>query len=58
MLFASLGAKEGSFQSEIRYGRIAWAAFLDEIPDSARLDDCHVPWKIRREIHYIDMFPI
>jgi len=22
-----------------------------------RLDDCRVPWRIRREIHYIDLYP-
>ena len=51
--------KRGSFQSEIRYaldcaGRVP----LDEtylIP--VRLDDCRVPWRIRREIQYIDLFP-
>jgi hypothetical protein len=51
--------KKGSFQSEIRYALdCARRVPLDEtylIP--VRLDDCHVPWKIRREIQYIDLFP-
>ena len=51
--------KKGSFQSEIRYALdCARRVPLDEtylIP--ARLDDCRVPWKIRREIQYIDLFP-
>ena len=52
-------SKKGSFQSEIRYALdCARRVPLDEtylIP--VRLDDCHVPWKIRREIQYIDLFP-
>ena len=52
-------SKKGSFQSEIRYALdCARRVPLDEtflIP--VRLDDCRVPWKIRREIQYIDLFP-
>jgi len=51
--------KKGAFQAEIRYALdCARRVPLDEaflIP--LRLDDCHVPWRIRREIHYIDLFP-
>jgi hypothetical protein len=50
--------KKGAFQAEIRYALdCAERVPLDEtflIP--ARLDDCQVPWKIRREIQYIDLF--
>jgi hypothetical protein len=51
--------KKGAFQAEIRYALdCAERVPLDDtflIP--ARLDDCRVPWKIRREIQYIDLFP-
>ena len=51
--------KKGSFQSEIRYALdCARRVPLDEaflIP--ARLDDCRLPARIRREIHYVDLFP-
>jgi TIR domain-containing protein len=51
--------KKGSFQSEVRYALdCAQRVPLDEtylIP--VRLDECRVPWKIRREIQYIDLFP-
>jgi hypothetical protein len=51
--------KKGAFQSEIRYALdCARRTPLDEaflIP--VRLDECRVPWRIRREIHYIDLFP-
>jgi hypothetical protein len=51
--------KKGAFQAEIRYALdCARRIPLDEaflIP--VRLDDCRVPWRIRREIHYIDLFP-
>lgn len=51
--------KRGSFQSEIRYALdCARRVPLDEaflIP--VRLDACRVPGRIRREIHYIDLFP-
>src|SRR5438270_168806 len=51
--------KKGSFQAEIRYALdCARRVPLDEsflIP--VRLDDCRVPWKIRSQIHYIDLFP-
>jgi hypothetical protein len=51
--------KKGAFQSEIRYALdCARRVPLDEaflIP--VRLDDCRVPWRIRREIQYIDLFP-
>ena len=51
--------KRGSFQAEVRYVLDCAARVpLDEtflIP--VRLDDCRVPWKIRREIQYVDLFP-
>jgi len=51
--------KKGSFQSEIRYALdCARRIPLDEtflIP--VRLDDCRVPYRIRREIQYIDLLP-
>jgi hypothetical protein len=51
--------KKGTFQSEIRYALdCARRVPLDEtflIP--ARLDECRLPSKIRREIQYIDLFP-
>ena len=51
--------KRGSFQAEIRYALdCARRTPLDEaflIP--IRLDNCRVPLRIRREIHYIDLFP-
>ena len=51
--------KKGSFQAEIRYALdCAQRTPLDEaflIP--VRLDDCRVPWRIRRETHYTDLFP-
>jgi hypothetical protein len=51
--------KKGSFQAEIRYALdCARRVPLDEIYlIPARLDDCPVPARIQREIHYIDMFP-
>ena len=51
--------KKGSFQAEIRYALdCARRVPLDEIfLIPARLDDCPVPAKIRRETHYIDLFP-
>ena len=51
--------KKGSFQAEIRYALdCARRVPLDEIYlVPVRLDDCHVPVKIRRETHYIDLFP-
>ena len=51
--------KKGAFQSEIRYALdCALRVPLDEtylIP--LRFDDCRVPWKISREIQYIDLYP-
>jgi hypothetical protein len=51
--------KRGGFQMEIRYAlNCANSLPLDEvflIP--VRLDDCHVPDRIQRETHYVDMFP-
>ena len=51
--------KKGSFQAEIRYALdCARRVPLDQafvLP--VRLDDCRVPWMIRRHLHYIDMFP-
>ncbi len=52
-------SKKGGFQAEIRYALdCARRIPLDEtflIP--VRLDSCHVPARIRREIQYIDLFP-
>ncbi len=51
--------KRGSFQAEIRYALDCASRIpLDDtflIP--ARLDDCGVPPRIRREIQFIDLFP-
>jgi TIR domain-containing protein len=51
--------KKGAFQSEIRYALdCARRIPLDEafvIP--VRLDECRVPWVIRRQLQYIDLFP-
>jgi hypothetical protein len=51
--------KTGGFQAEIRYALdCARRLPLDDvflIP--VRLDDCRMPARIRREIHYIDLFP-
>jgi hypothetical protein len=51
--------KKGSFQAEIRYALdCARRVPLEEIYlVPVRLDDCFVPSKIRRETHYIDLFP-
>jgi len=51
--------KKGFFQTEIRDALACAKRFpLEEtflIP--ARLDSCRVPWTIRREMQYIDLFP-
>jgi hypothetical protein len=51
--------KTGGFQAEIRYALdCARRLPLDDvflIP--VRLDDCRLPARIRREIHYVDLFP-
>ena len=51
--------KRGQFQAEIRYALdCARRVPLDEIffvP--VRLDDCRVPLRVRRELHYVDLFP-
>ena len=51
--------KKGSFQAEIRYALdCARHVPLDEIfLIPVRLDDCPMPSRIRRETHYIDLFP-
>lgn len=52
-------SKKGGFQAEIRYAMdCARRVPLDEtflIP--VRLNACHVPARIQREIQYIDLFP-
>jgi len=51
--------KRGGFQSELRYALdCAHSMPLDDvflIP--IRLDDCHLPGRIERETHWVDMFP-
>ena len=51
--------KRGGFQAEVRYALdCAKRVPLDDvfiIP--VRLDDCHVPARIQRETHYVDLFP-
>jgi hypothetical protein len=51
--------KRGSFHSELRYAlNCASKVPLDEIfllP--VRLDDCLVPRRISRQVHYVDLFP-
>lgn len=51
--------KKGGFQAEIRYALdCARRVPLDAtfvIP--VRLDDCRLPRSIRRELHYVDLFP-
>jgi hypothetical protein len=51
--------KMGGFQAEIRYALdCARRLPLDDvflIP--VRLDECRIPARIRREIHYVDLFP-
>jgi hypothetical protein len=51
--------KKGGFQAEIRYALdCARRVPLDEIfLIPVRLNACHVPARIRREIQYIDLFP-
>lgn len=51
--------KRGQFQAELRYALdCAERMPLDRvyfIP--VRIEDCEVPWMIRREIQYVDLFP-
>jgi len=51
--------KRGSFQSELRYALNCAAKIpLDDIYIiPLRLDDCMVPQRIAKRIHYIDLFP-
>jgi hypothetical protein len=51
--------KPGAFQTEIRHGlECANRMPLDDVfMIPARLDDCHVPDRIRRETQYVDLFP-
>lgn len=51
--------KKGGFQAEIRYALdCARRVPLDEIfLIPIRLNDCHIPVSIRRELQYIDLFP-
>ena len=52
-------SKKGGFQAEIRYALdCAHRVPLDDIfLIPVRLDGCHMPSSIRREIQYIDLFP-
>lgn len=51
--------KRGCFQSELRYALdCARRVPLDQtyfIP--VRLEECAIPWRIRRSIQYVDLFP-
>ncbi len=51
--------KRGQFQAELRYALdCAERMPLDRvyfIP--VRIEECEVPWRIRREIQYVDLFP-
>jgi hypothetical protein len=51
--------KKGGFQAEIRYALdCARRIPLDEIfVIPVRLNDCHVPARIKNELQYIDLFP-
>jgi hypothetical protein len=51
--------KKGGFQAEIRYALDCTRLIpLDQIfMIPARLDACAVPWRIQREVQYIDLFP-
>ncbi|HYL38434.1 MAG TPA: TIR domain-containing protein [Bryobacteraceae bacterium] len=51
--------KRGSFQSELRYALSCAARIpLDEIfLIPVRLEDCAIPGRISRKIHYVDLFP-
>jgi hypothetical protein len=52
-------SKRGSFHSELRYALFCAAKVpLDEIfLIPLRLDDCLVPRRISKQIHYLDLFP-
>lgn len=51
--------KRGNFQSELRYAldcaRLSPVGDVFLIP--VRLDDCRLPEEIRRQWHYVDLFP-
>jgi hypothetical protein len=51
--------KRGGFQAEIRHGlECAKRMPLDDVfMIPARLDDCRIPDRIRRETQYVDLFP-
>jgi hypothetical protein len=51
--------KRGGFQAEVRYGlECAKRMPLDDVfMIPARLDDCRIPDRIRRETQYVDLFP-
>jgi hypothetical protein len=51
--------KKGGFQAEIRYAMdCARRIPLDDIfIVPVRLDDCHLPARIQKELQYIDLFP-
>ena len=51
--------KRGQFQAELRYALdCASRSLLDEIfIVPVRLDDCSVPARVMRELHYVDLFP-
>lgn len=56
---AHAAVKRGTFQSELRYALDCAASMPLEdiyiIP--VRLEPCSVPTRIRREFHYVDLFP-
>jgi hypothetical protein len=51
--------KRGGFQAEVRYALDCASRIpLDEVfLVPVRLDDCHVPARIQREVQYVDLFP-
>ncbi len=51
--------KKGGFQAEIRYAlECARRVPLDDIfIIPVRLDDCRIPGRIQKELHYIDLYP-
>jgi hypothetical protein len=51
--------KRGQFQAELRFALdCAARSLLDEIfIVPVRLDDCIVPARVMRELHYVDLFP-
>jgi TIR domain len=52
-------SKRGQFQAELRYAlECAARSPLDDIfIVPVRLDDCQVPARVMRELHYVDLFP-